>query len=307
MNTSLMRVAPVLCATGVLLAACGGGGGSSETAGFDAANYQSVAEPMAATVLSTGGVTATLGNMTGGELPLEIGHTPQPDPVALLKQLMAQRTREQAQQVEPFSEVCAGGGTLSGTANDADNNGDLSTGDSATITANNCVIEGVKLNGGLSIGVSRYTASSTSESGALTLSFSNFSAADAVLNGNATVSFDGNSTQAHVSVGFSNATVTSSGQAVTLNCTASVTVSGSTSSLSLAGGVGMNGHTYTLSQPVPFSATTAGLQSGGTLQIQEAVGARVKLVAGTDRFTYQYFAPTNSGTQPDSSRSGLQY
>lgn len=306
-----IRVAPVLCAVGLLVSACGGGGGGGEsretTAGFDASNYQTVAEPVAAAALTTAGVTAALGNITGVETAMAAGQTPQTDPVALLKLLVAERVREQAQQVETFSERCDGGGTLSGSANDADNNGDLSAGDSATITASNCVFDGVSINGTLRIGVSRYTATATSESGALSLSFSNFSAEGAAVNGDATVSFDANSTQSNVSVAFSNATVASGSQAVTLNCTASVAFSSNRSSMSLSGGLGTNGHTYTLSQPVPFTATPAGMQAGGTLQIQEALGARVRVVAGTNRFTYQYFAPANGGATPDATQLGLAY
>lgn len=309
-----IRVAPVLCAVGLLVSACGGGGGGGAgseshetTAGFDASSYQTVAEPVAATALTTAGVTAALAGITGGEMAMAAGQTPQTDPVALLKLLVAQRAREQAQQVETFNEVCDGGGTLSGSANDADNNGDLSAGDSATITASNCVFDGVSINGTLRIGVSRYNATASSESGVLNLSFGNFSAEGATVSGNATVSFDANSTQSKVSVEFNNATVTSSSHSVTLNCTASVTFSASRSSMSLSGGLGTNGHTYSLSQPAPFIATPAGMQAGGTLQIQEALGARVRVVAGTSRFTYQYFAPANSGSTPDSTEPGLAY
>jgi hypothetical protein len=49
------------------------------------------------------------------------------------------------------------------------------------------------------------------------------------------------------------------------------------------------------------------MQAGGTLQVQEALGARVRVVAGTNRFTYQYFAPANGGTTPDGTQLGLAY
>lgn len=313
-QTISMRLAPVACAAALLLAGCGGGGGDSTpaTPGFDASSYRTVAEPAAASVLATIGVAGALGGGSGMESPLALGQAPAPaDPVALLKRLGLQPggALEKAQLVtEPVSEQCSGGGSITGSARYA--SGDtLTAGDTATLTANDCVVDGVTIAGGLDITVRSYRETSSSESGSLALNFRGFSAAGTTVNGGATLSFDATSARGNITVGFSNATVTNAGSTVTLNYTTTLDVAPIGTTVAVAGGLVMNGHEYTLSQPIPFGVTSdIGLNPGGTLQIQEARGARVRLVAGTDHFTYQYFGPANSGTTPDAtSVSTLSY
>lgn len=318
MKTMSMRALPVVCAAGLLLAGCGGGGGddgSSATPGFTASDYQEVAEPLAVSIRMVGGVVGTLGSeLFGGmEQAQATGQAPRPAPVALLQRLAARSTgtQEQALAVEPFSELCPGGGSLGGSFNDNDNDQGISQGDSATVTASQCVIEGQTLNGGFSITVSRYNVQTVppyAESGQLALSFNNLRAAGASLNGSATLGFSGDDSQASLSLGFNGATFASAGTSLRLGYTTRIAVaSDATARLSLDGGLGYNGHDYTLAQIAPFVSGISGLQAGGALEVRESQGARLRVVSGDSRFTYQYFAPANAGNTPSASTPGLAY
>lgn len=306
-QTKSMRLAPVACVAALLLAGCGGGGdGAPATPGFDASNYRAVAEPAAASLLATVGVAGALDGGLVSEAPLALASAAtRPDPIALLKRLGSQAagTRERAQLVEPVDMPCDGGGSITGSATVA--NTDVPTaGDTINLTANNCVVDGVAIAGGLDITVRSYGSTATSESGSLALNFRGFSAGGTALNGGATLSFDATEARTNVALSFSNATVASAGSSVTLNYTTTLATTASGTAVSVAGGLAMNGQAYTLTQPVPFGITSSGLNPGGTLQIQEALGARVRIVAGTDRFTYQYFAASNGGTTPDATSVG---
>lgn len=312
MNKFSMRLAPVACAAGLLLTACGGGGGDSAPAspGVTASNYSTVAEPMAASVLSTLNVVDTIGSAVGGgEVAMDADREQrQVDPIALLKRAVARAAsgREQAQQVEPFDEPCSGGGSIQGTVSFR-NSDVLSAGDSISLTAHNCVAEGVTVNGGVDVAVNSYSAGTDSESGRLTLNFRGFSAAGASLSGGATLNFSSSASQANVSVGFNNATVSMNGVSLGLNYTTSMLFSGSQSTVSLSGNINLGEHDYALSQPAPFVLSGSGLASG-TLQIREAAfGERVLLRADAGHFTYQYFSAGNTGGTPDHSSIGLAY
>lgn len=264
---------------------------------------------MAASVLTTLNVVDTVGSMVGGEVAMDADHEQrQVDPIALLKRAVAQAAsgREHAQQVEPFNEPCSGGGSVQGTVSFR-NSDALSAGDSISLTAYNCVAEGVTVNGGVDVTVNSYSAGTNSESGRLTLNFRGFSAAGASLSGGATLNFSSSASQANVSVGFNNATVSMNGASVGLNYTTSMLFSGSQPTVSLSGNINLGGHDYALSQPAPFVLSGSGLASGA-LQIREAAfGERVILRADADHFTYQYFSAGNTGSTPDHSSIGLAY
>ncbi|WP_157268484.1 hypothetical protein [Azohydromonas aeria] len=309
-QTISMRLAPLACAAALLLAGCGGGGGGGDTpatAGFDASSYRTVAEPAAASLLATVGVAGALDGGLSTELPLGLDQAAaRPDPIALLKRLgvQAAAAREQAKLLEPIDERCEGGGSITGSANVANANVPTA-GDTISLTANNCVVDGVVVAGGLDITVRSYRETASSESGSLALNFRSFSAGGATVNGGATLSFSATANQTNVTLGFSNATIANAGSTVTLNYTTTLAATPIGTTVSVTGRLAMNGHEYTLSQPIPFGITSdIGLNPGGTLQIQEALGARVRLVAGTDRFTYQYFAASNSGATPDATSVG---
>jgi hypothetical protein len=311
MNLFSMRVAPVVGAVGLLLVGCGGGGGGGDstpaTAGFTASNYQTVAAPVAEAVVSVADVASLLGDFTSGELPMEVGQAPtQPDPVALLTRLMAAHAgtdREQAQQSQPISLTCSGGGSITGSVNDADNNNAVSAGDSISIQANSCSEDGSVTTGGLGVSVSQYG----NQAGALTLSFNNLRVDDVSVNGTATMNFNVG-TQTSVTLRFNNVSFADGASTLHLGFTAAITAPASgPMSLSVSGGLDANGHDYTLSQRLPYTFIDGSLQSGGTLQVQEALGARLWILAGTSRFTYQYFAPGNAGTTPDATTPGMAY
>lgn len=51
----------------------------------------------------------------------------------------------------------------------------------------------------------------------------------------------------------------------------------------------------------------AGDPVSGVLQITGVNGGRVRIVAGSTRFNYEFYAPANSGSTPDATAAGLAY
>lgn len=150
---------------GAILAGCGGGGGGSgagtavpsaavtltssnaSQAAGDAtdASTESVGAGGAGTVLFTGVVTQNGGGGTS---------------VADLIRAQVLRLDSLSGQVAPplatgavttVNDACSSGGSFSATWDDADNDGEFSSGDSFTVTFSGCVEDGTTLNGGMSL------------------------------------------------------------------------------------------------------------------------------------------------------------
>lgn len=313
MNKFSMRLLPVACAAGLLLSACGGGGGgSSEPAptspGITASNYQEVAGSVSESMLSVMTTADSLAGVDGleGSLALSPASAGSADPVGLLRRLLDKGTggREQAQVTRSEPVSCEEGGYMDVTATDADNNGMLSRGDSASIQFRGCVVDGEPINGGLGLSVTGLGASS----GALSLTFNGLSTQGATLSGGAALSFSTGAVNS-VSIRLNNATFNDGGTSVRANYTVDLATSAGITSVAVQGDVVMDGHNYALTQPTPFTRQVGGsMQPGGMLQIREAAfGERVIVKAETGHFTYQYFNAGNNGSTPDASSVGLAY
>lgn len=171
----------------------GGGGGGDDTAGevpasstITLANSTNVAaQSLAASSSLSGqvdGVAGTAGLVTGVSVSLDGDKTP------LIDASIAQLYR--ALQAKPSSVVvgvsgsetvsCSGGGTATVSFNVADPDV-VSNGDSVSISASNCVEDGMRMNGGLSLTFSNITgtpSASSSWSATLAITFRNFSVVD---------------------------------------------------------------------------------------------------------------------------------
>lgn len=274
--------------TSAALVACGGGGGSSPpatqiplasaAAPLGTATFGTIAGPTAAAVLASAVADNSLEIIASAASPSSASglQSSSPSQWALWAMRSVRNGREQAQAVSSFSDVCLFGGSLSGSLNDADNNSDLTAGDSVTVNASNCITEsgGLAINGGFSIRVNSiaYNNFGNVTSASLSMSFSNFTGAGNTLNGS-------------VNVGVANGAVTTSYEnfsnartgiaTSTLNFTSVVS---STGSLSISGLITVNNNTYTLSTP---TALTFGARYpiGGTLRLVDAAGGRIDFVS----------------------------
>lgn len=314
MNKFSMRLLPVACAAGLLLSACGGGGGGSSgptSPGLSRETYQAVAEPTTVSALATANVTAALNQTLDLDSAMEVGNARKPfDALALLKRVRAQSAsgRERAQQTESYSEQCSYGGSIAVSASFRDVNA-FTPGDSLSLTADKCVAEGIAMDGGFDVTVSRYSATPSSESATLALNFRNLGAAGTLINGGATLNVTGSATGFAMSVGFNNATVSKAGASIVLGYTFNWSTTAAGSTMWLGGDVTLGGHTYTLSQsPSERFRVQGGRITGGTLLIQESpFNERVRVKAGTSGFTYEYYSASNTGSTPDYSSAGLAY
>lgn len=159
----MFKNAVLLSATG-LLVACGGGGGGGDGGGnvgiaasppitVTASNATQVA---GASIEASDGLT---GNSEGllGVLPAAVGSRPSTD-VNIIETVIRQvkdapqygTSRVAPAAVQNQNQSCDSG-SISLTFNDADNDLSLSTGDSVSMTASNCVFSGVAMNGSISI------------------------------------------------------------------------------------------------------------------------------------------------------------
>jgi hypothetical protein len=157
----LIKSGCVLTATGLLAACGGGGGGGGGTAGIAAAAPVVVTSANATQVASAslGASDGLSGNTTGilGVVPAAVGSTPSTD-VNIVETIIDQ-VRKAPQTggsgvsiaaVQNIDQPCDSG-TLSVSFNDADNSATLTTGDTVSMSANNCTFSGVTMNGSISV------------------------------------------------------------------------------------------------------------------------------------------------------------
>jgi hypothetical protein len=157
----LIKSGCVLTATG-LLVACGGGGGSGGGTAGIAAAAPVVVTSANATQVASASLNASdglSGNTAGilGIVPAAVGSTPSND-VNIVETIIDQ-VRKAPQTggsgvsiaaVQNINQNCDSG-TLNVSFNDADNSATLTTGDTVSMSANNCTFSGVTMNGSISV------------------------------------------------------------------------------------------------------------------------------------------------------------
>lgn len=197
-------IAMVLSAS--FLAACGGGGGDGGTASTVAtptAVLNSSNQNLAAQDTSSASFMPLLGaqTLTGAQTTdesvlFDIARA-QMDKLPIYM-ANAQANNTLTGVIHSQSVACSNGGTLTVSANDADNNSAASAGDTLTISSNGCVEAVGTLSGSIDfvINSASGTFGSTNYSAGMTMAFSNFSVASsqfsAQVSGNLTFSVTAN-------------------------------------------------------------------------------------------------------------------
>lgn len=203
------------------LAACGGGGGggsaaavATPTAVLNSSNQNLAAQDTStASFLPLLGAQTLTGAQTTDESVLFDIARAHMDKLSIYM-ADAQANNTLTGVVHSQSVACSSGGSLTVSANDADNNGAASAGDSVTISSNNCAETFGTISGSLGFAIHSVsgTFSSTNYSAAMTMTFGNFSVTSpqfsAQVNGDMSFSITANG------VNTSSATISSSSLAV---------------------------------------------------------------------------------------------
>ena len=163
-----MRCVLTLFAASIVLSACGGGsdGGVSPPspavpgpvatqATLTSANYVSVAQETlsSSSFLNTGTSFATGAQVSDQAALIRFGK----DQLPKLSRWFANVPNQAVGAVQTQMESCAGGGTLLISENDVNGNLKADAGDTALLTATNCIFEGQSLNGKLVLTVNSVT------------------------------------------------------------------------------------------------------------------------------------------------------
>ncbi|ABM35380.1 hypothetical protein [Polaromonas naphthalenivorans] len=198
-----MRHVLTLAAASAMLVACGGGSDSAPAATptpaatqatLTSANYVAVAQE---SLSSSAYLANTTGLVTGAQVSdsealIRFGQ----DQLPKLPRWLADAPVQAVGAVQSQTENCAGGGTLTISANDANGNRLVDAGDSVSLTANNCSFEGQLLNGQLTLTINSLTGNPDHYpySLSVTLGFNNLATQSASLrtvgNGSLALSID---------------------------------------------------------------------------------------------------------------------
>lgn len=291
---SINLLAAIACAT---LVACGGGGGGGSTpvnvpptsaaTPLSTSNFNSVAGPSAASILSTivtsDGADLVRNSVSGTSQPAGKAGATHADIAFWAMNTVKSKAQNNAKATDTLSrlavvsqvEACPGGGSVALTLNDADNNEEFTAGDVLSLQASNCVFEAGQpsVNGGLSLRVDSIAYNTLGDvvSGTLTVTYTNFSSAGNTLNGVVITTFNSTST----TTSYQNFTNTRGNSAASiLNYSATF----SAGQLSVQGRITINNSTYTLSTPTPITFGSF-YPVGGTLRITDAAGSRIDVIS----------------------------
>jgi hypothetical protein len=282
------------------LIACGGGGGNSggntspsgippasSAAPLTANNFGGVAGPSAASVLASvvvadGTDVIRSSSDSVGKFSGKTAYSPYTLAnwaISTAKYKSKISNDLVALAVTTQSEACPGGGSLTVSFDDADNNNDLSAGDTLSLSTSNCVIDVGQpaLNGSFSLRVNAisYTAAGDIANASLTMSFNNLISAGNTMNGAVTVAIS-SSGVTNTYQNFSNARGNSA--PAILNFTSTIDTAGQ---LRTSGLITVNNSTYTLSTPTPISIGSF-YPIAGILRITDAAGARIDVISNAN-------------------------
>jgi hypothetical protein len=301
-----MRLNPfvTLTACTFALAACGGGGGGSDptvsvptgaragtaSAGSDlsAANAAGFVGPLARIMISTadGNVPGVSGDRespqaAGGRSAALRGT------FGLAATSAARALRgsglEQALAVTTETLACPFGGSITVTVNDADNDNELSSGDSASVGFNACIAEqGLPAaNGSLSFTVNAVELDANDEPTALdaSLTLNGFvESGFGSMSGSFRVWFKQEGSGLRQRVSYLATTVLESGQTLRYDFDTYGVLGASSGTFDVVGAVTIGGQTYTVTSDV-FSHTLGLLPASGTVRLRDAAGDAVILRA----------------------------
>jgi hypothetical protein len=186
-----MRNSASLLILSSILVACGGGGGSDAPAASNQnpapaakaaltdANYVAVAQESlsSSTYLADASTLAVGAEVNNADVLVRFS---QAEAGKLSARLAGKQALVTGASIST-TEQCTGGGTLTIVENDVNGNDLPDAGDSASITANNCLFQGSTLNGGLQLVVNAFSGNINTLpiSATMTLTFANLTAQSA--------------------------------------------------------------------------------------------------------------------------------
>ena len=306
----------VLC---VALAACGGGGGggdhpsgnempSAATGDFSTANYAGVADDVAHALIDS----ANSGETLGGLVPQSAGASQATAATGALLDIEAfaarsfirQHGHEQPLATQTTTQPCDTG-HLALTATYADAN-TFTAGDSVTVTSVGCVLSGAAVTGSIRLVVDQFSETANGASARFSVTHNDFGTPSMRVNGTATLFIAADSTSETITLQFLGMTTTKG--SVQHRWYHSVTVSANSSGTTLSYGgfhLGPTGY-FRLQQLQDFDISN-GAPASGVLQVSDAQGDRLKIIAMGDHFRYELYLAGNAGSVPDASAEGLAF
>jgi hypothetical protein len=301
-------------------AGCGGGGGGpapievpqgvrsvAASAGADVTStgFDAFAGPLARAVMSVSS-NGVVGTVAGGrEAPQAAGGAARAALAAPARWALAvagstrPSGREQAQAVSSETIACPFGGSMTISVNDADNNQELSAGDSVTLTAFSCVLEATlpMANGGFAMTINAVELDSNDEPTALdaTASFSNFTLAGfGSMNGAFRLWTKTEGASERIRINYQALVVNEGQQTVTYDFDAYGLMSASGGSFDLNGGLRLNGQTYSVVGGDVFSFSGDNPPGVGSVRLIDAAGDALKLSARSASTLDLEFFPAGS-------------
>jgi hypothetical protein len=316
-----------LAVSAAFLAGCGGGGGDgpdpievpsgvrtvAASAGSDvsAANLQAFSGPLARVVMISTGNSLSSTVATQRESPAAVKAGSGVAAQGLLGYGLGAWTarlhavREQPAAVETLTEPCPISGSLTITADDRDNDGDVSRGDVMGMTANQCVMDmgTPALNGSFTMTLRQVELDSNRELKALDT--------DGTMTGlsvGTVGTMDGNlrmrmridsPTDQRARVEYTDVVTRFGNESLTYNVDVYSVVSMAGHDHAISGGVGINGQTFQIvpTPGAPFAVIGSGeVPDSGSLRLKDAAGDGLLLRAKAGELIDFEFYPTGATT-----------
>ena len=287
------------------LAACGGGGDDSDSnAGAGGGASQGNAKPLGLT--NYGDIAEEVvdslaaGDLLGSFLPAQVSVSTSGlaglasgDAATVVQSALREITKPGRQKVriaavESYNDTCLGGGSVSITENDADNNGVLSGGDSASLVLRNCRFESglPAVNGRIDIRINSAQLDRNDEivSGSFRMTVTNLEAEGERLNGAIDVTLNASS----LVLSFQGLTLTDDDGINRYNFIQTLGLNDN--SLSVNGDLVIDGTSYRLSTPVTLRSGSTYFSSG-TLRIEDQNKGYADVVMSRFSYTVNLYLP----------------
>lgn len=315
-----------------LLAACGGGGGgsaplvvvpdgarvvaASPDANVAVDNYATLAAPMVRALLggvsnavidptSAGRSTAQAAGVSHVAAPTLVGRT-----VLSFLARVPDPARKNITAVSTQTIACFYGGSTTITVDDADNNGEISSGDSIGFVAFNCVDDPSlpMVNGGFTMVINAVELNSQDELTALDVSatFQAFAMAGyGTMDGSFRLwSKPESADVSRVRISYLGTTVSEPGGTVVYNFDVDAREGFTSGSYEITGGIGIGGRTYAITTPSRLNYALGQAPSSGYSSMLDAAGDAMRIVARSATTFDLEFVPSGSSV-PTASQTGL--